>query len=166
MAWWSFLTGNSAESLGKGVETASRGVATVVGSVGSLTQDIASAFTGEITAEDKAKLLGQAQKAESQAREAQVELAKAQTAVITAEAKGESWLQRNWRPLTMLSFVFIIVNNYILYPYITLFGGQAVALEIPPDMWKLLTIGIGGYTAFRSIEKTTESITGVKKLNK
>ena len=33
---------------------------------------------------------------------------KAQAGVVTAEATGESWLQRNWRPITMLSFVGLL----------------------------------------------------------
>ena len=68
-----------------------------------------------------------------------VSLLKAQSDIITAEAKGDSWLQRNWRPVTMISFVFIIVNNYILAPYIGLLAGPEykIMLEIPPDMWGL-----------------------------
>jgi hypothetical protein len=73
--------------------------------------------------------------------------------VITAEANSESWLARNWRPLTMLTFVVIIANNYILYPYLSLFWASAPSLAIPPDMWDLLKIGLGGYVAGRSGEK-------------
>jgi hypothetical protein len=29
---------------------------------------------------------------------------KAAASVVVAEAKGESWIQRSWRPITMLSF--------------------------------------------------------------
>ncbi|HEY9163898.1 MAG TPA: 3TM-type holin, partial [Magnetovibrio sp.] len=36
--------------------------------------------------------------------------------IIVAEAQGESWLQRNWRPLLMVMFGVIIANNYILVP--------------------------------------------------
>ena len=57
----------------------------------------------------------------------------------------------------MLTFVGIIANNYILFPYITLFGGTATTLEIPPDMWALLKIGVGGYVMGRSGEKMVES---------
>tara|TARA_R110000851_G_C12884368_1_gene546403 strand:- start:58 stop:456 length:399 start_codon:yes stop_codon:yes gene_type:complete len=77
--------------------------------------------------------------------------------IITAEAKSQSSLARNWRPITMLVFVLIILNNYLIYPYIQLFGGTAVQLPIPPDMWDLLKLGIGGYIAGRSVEKGIES---------
>lgn len=78
--------------------------------------------------------------------------------IIVAEAKGESWMQRNWRPLTMLSFVFIIVNNYVLAPYSTLFGIVIPTLAIPPGMWGLLQLGIGGYIASRGAEKIATTI--------
>jgi hypothetical protein len=81
----------------------------------------------------------------------------AQKEVIVAEANSQSFIARNWRPIMMLTFVSIIANNYILFPYITLFGGTAITLEIPPDMWGLLKIGVGGYVLGRSGEKMVES---------
>jgi len=84
-------------------------------------------------------------------------LVSTQGAIIEAEAKGDSWLQRSWRPITMLVFVVIIANNYILFPYISLFGGKATALAIPPDMWSLLKIGLGGYVVGRSLEKSVKA---------
>ena len=85
------------------------------------------------------------------------EVITAQRDVIVAEAKSQSFIARNWRPIMMLTFVGIIANNYILFPYITLFGGTATTLEIPPDMWALLKIGGGGYVMGRSGEKMVES---------
>ena len=76
-----------------------------------------------------------------------------QANIIVAETKG-SWLSCNWRPIIMLLFGVIIANNYILYPYLSLFFDEAPMLEIPPDMWSLLKIGIGGYIVSRGAEKT------------
>ncbi len=72
----------------------------------------------------------------------------AAASIIVAEAKGDSWLQRSWRPLLMVLFGVIIANNYIVTP---LFGTPSA--EIPPDMWALLKLGIGGYVLGRSVEK-------------
>jgi len=77
--------------------------------------------------------------------------------VVVAEAKSEHWLTANWRPVTMLSFVSIIVNNYIIYPYLSLFWSEAPILAIPPDMWELLKIGLGGYVVSRGVEKTMKT---------
>lgn len=94
-------------------------------------------------------------KAELQAQMLQhsSEIEKAAASVVVAEAKGESWLQRNWRPVTMMSFVVIVINNYIAVPWLQTFGAPAVSLDIPPDMWGLLQIGIGGYIVSRGAEK-------------
>lgn len=73
--------------------------------------------------------------------------------IILAEARGESWLQRNWRPLLMLTCIAIIANNYVLYPYLKAMFGWGVALELPEALWELLKIGVGGYVVGRSIEK-------------
>ena len=90
------------------------------------------------------------------------ELAELQTSagIVTAEANSEHWLAANWRPITMLTFVFIIANNYIIYPYLSLFFAEAPILEIPPDMWELLKIGLGGYVVGRSAEKTVKALKG------
>ena len=77
-----------------------------------------------------------------------------QTKVLVAEITGESWLQRNWRPLLMTMFGVIIANNYILVPYIRLIEPTwAIELTIPPDMWGLLKLGLSGYIIGRSVEK-------------
>jgi len=73
--------------------------------------------------------------------------------IIQAEANSQSWLARNWRPMLMTLFGVIIANNYILYPYLSLFFSDAPVLDIPPDMWDLLKIGIGGYIVGRSAEQ-------------
>lgn len=73
--------------------------------------------------------------------------------IIVAEAKSEGILARNWRPITMLTFVAIIANNYIFAPLFDL-----PALPIPPDMWDLLKIGIGGYIVGRSGEKVARQV--------
>ncbi len=72
----------------------------------------------------------------------------AQTQTLTAEIQGKSWLQRNWRPLLMLTFTYIILHNYVLTPVLGL-----PSVLIPPDMWQLLKIGVGGYVIGRSAEK-------------
>ncbi|GJM64959.1 3TM-type holin [Persicobacter diffluens] len=71
------------------------------------------------------------------------EMAEVQSRVILAEAQG-GILQRNWRPVVMLSFAVIVIIS-AFYP---------VELHrIPEPFWNLLTVGIGGYVAGRTIEK-------------
>jgi hypothetical protein len=91
-----------------------------------------------------------------------IELLKAQTAIILSESQG-GWLQRNWRPLLMATFMVIIANNYIVHPYLSLFfPGKSLLLTLPPEMWSLLKIGVGGYVVGRSVEKISAG--GVTKM--
>lgn len=83
----------------------------------------------------------------------EAEFAESQSRVVIAEAQSQSWLARNWRPLTMLVFVGIIFFNYIAAP---LFALQT--LTIVPDMWALLKLGIGGYIGGRTVEKVAPKI--------
>ena len=80
--------------------------------------------------------------------EADVTLAGAQKEVIVAEAESASWIARNWRPLLMLTFTFIIAWNYIVAPIFS-----TPRAEIPESMWELLKLGVGGYILGRSGEK-------------
>lgn len=74
--------------------------------------------------------------------------AETQAGVIKAETQSESWMARNWRPILMLTFTFIIAWNFILAP---IFSVEAVG--VPESMWELLKLGIGGYVVGRSCEK-------------
>jgi|TARA_R110000796_G_scaffold66490_4_gene152941 hypothetical protein len=79
-----------------------------------------------------------------------------QADIIIAEAQSEHKLTAQWRPITMLVFVIIIANNYLVYPYLSLFWIEAPLLELPPDLWQLLKIGLGGYVVGRSGEKIAQ----------
>lgn len=92
--------------------------------------------------------------------EYETKLVQAQASIIKAEATGHSWLQRNWRPGLMALFGFIVFNNYVLAPYLLAIFGSSVALELPPDMWTLMKIGLGGYVIGRSAEKGIEKWKG------
>jgi hypothetical protein len=78
--------------------------------------------------------------------------------VVVAEAQSDHWLTSAWRPITMLVFVAIVANNYILAPYIDLFFGSGLQLDVPAPMWDLIKIGLGGYVVGRSAEKVAERV--------
>jgi hypothetical protein len=82
--------------------------------------------------------------------------------IIVAEAKGESWLQRNWRPVVMMTFTFIIANNYILAPYLSaLFTVNIPTLKLTDQMFSLISLGLGGYVMGRSLEKSVKAYKGM-----
>lgn len=114
------------------------GVASIIG---KFVKDPTAAMQAQV---ELAKLTNDGNLAILQADQA---FAQAQAAVIQAEEK-EGWLASNWRPIIMLMFGYIILNNYVLDPYF-----HIGALPIPEDLWGLLKIGIGGYVVGRSVEK-------------
>lgn len=83
--------------------------------------------------------------------------------IIEAEAKSEHWITAAWRPITMLSFVGVVLNNYVLAPWLAAFGFDVPVVPIGEDMWGLLQIGIGGYIASRGAEKVVPSIVDALK---
>ena len=122
-----------------------------LGDIGGLFTSLREAITGEKIQDPhlKLELLSELQNAEARMMEAQAK-------VIVAEATGGSYIKQNWRPITMLTFVLIIANNYIFAPYLNVFGLVVPTLDIPPGMWELLQIGIGGYIIGRSAEKAVD----------
>jgi len=123
--------------------------------VGGIFTSIREAITGK-KIEDPTVIL-------SQVAQLEQEFLKTQGRIIEAEAKSEHWLTSTWRPITMLTFVFIIANNYILVPYATaLFGITIPALELTESMWQLINLGLGGYVVSRGAEKVAQNWKGNK----
>lgn len=84
-------------------------------------------------------------------------LNEAHSKIIIAEAQGHSWLQRNWRPILMIVIIAIVANNYLLYPYLSMFTSKVTVLKLPDALFNLMTIGVGGYIVGRSGEKIMKS---------
>ncbi len=82
----------------------------------------------------------------------ETKLLAAKTSIITAEATGESWMQRNWRPITMLTFLGLVVCDS--------FGWLANPLA--GEAWTLLQIGLGGYVTSRGVEKVVSKLKAAK----
>jgi len=78
-------------------------------------------------------------------------LAESQASIIVAEATSSSWLTTTWRPITMLTFVGLIVWS------------QFTGMVIPEDLWFVVKLGLGGYLGGRSVEKSVGAITQVMK---
>jgi hypothetical protein len=126
-----------------------------LGDIGGIFTSLREAITGESIKDpnEKLKLLSVLQEAESKMMEAQAK-------TIVAEASSEHFLVAAWRPITMLTFVFIIANNYIFAPYLLSFGYTVPTLDIPPDMFTLIQLGLTGYIVGRSAEKTMKVYKG------
>ena len=101
--------------------------------------------------EAKAVLLQLQTSLMSQPLDYEKQIANAQRDIIVAETQANSWLTRSWRPITMLTLVAIVVIP------------QFTAMEVPPDLWFVIKLGLGGYVGGRSVEKSVASVVKVMK---
>jgi hypothetical protein len=104
--------------------------------------------------EIKAQMLKLQAQAYTQALDFEKTQLQAKSDIIKAEANGQSWLQRSWRPITMLTFLVLVVCDA--------FG--LLAFRLSAEAWTLLQIGLGGYVVGRSAEKIAPTI--MSKQNK
>ncbi len=84
------------------------------------------------------------------------QLLEAQSSVIRAEAQGQSWLQRSWRPITMLTFLVLVVFDTMGW----------TTFRLAEEAWTLLQYGLGGYVIGRSAEKVAPQIADAIKTRK
>jgi len=107
--------------------------------------------------EEKLKLRNQFEKMQMEMKSKvlsyEQDLMKAQSSVIQSESNGKSWMQRNWRPITMLTFLALVVCDS--------FGILAFRLSV--EAWALLKIGLGGYVVGRSAEKIAPAVSEALK---
>lgn len=80
-----------------------------------------------------------------------------QSSIIIAEAQGESWLQRNWRPVTMLTFAGLVVAHWLGWTAENLQESETLMLL------EIVKIGLGGYVVGRSVEKSVKAYTESRK---
>lgn len=81
----------------------------------------------------------------------------AQSKVVQAEAKSEHMITSIWRPVTMLTFLALVVAYY--------FGwvGDHITEELAKELFTLIQLGLGGYVVGRSAEKVVPQIAQVFK---
>lgn len=145
-----------ADTLGRYAPTVGAAIAGPAGSaIGSL---VAQALGVDDTPEAVAAALTTDPEAAIKLRKIDADLAavtiEAQSRVVVAEASGESWLQRNWRPVMMLIFTGLILARWM--------GWSAPGLT-EADVARVMDIielGVGGYVVGRSVEKVAKTVTG------
>jgi len=120
-------------------------VGTILGILGKIAGRVAERIFPEPEHELKRLELQHALQAAVLERTAEIERAAAE--VVKTEAQGQSWLQRTWRPITMLVFVALIVARWLGWSAPNLTEAEALKL------WDIVEIGLGGYVIGRSAEK-------------
>jgi len=118
---------------------------TIIGIVGKIAGSVAERIFPNPENELKRVELQQALQAAVLERTSEIE--KAAVEVVKAEAQGKNWLQRTWRPITMLVFVALIVARWLGWSAPNLSEAEALKL------WDIVEIGLGGYVIGRTAEK-------------
>lgn len=72
-------------------------------------------------------------------------------ATMQSEAKSEHWIVYSWRPTIGFTFSALVLNNFILYPYLHQYG--VVMLDIPVYVWVTLSAILGVTAVGRTLEK-------------
>lgn len=76
------------------------------------------------------------------------EIEKAAAGIINTEASSKHWLAANWRPLTMLIFVGLIVARWFGFTADNMTEAEYL------ELYGLMKLGLGGYVVGRTVEKT------------
>lgn len=130
---WTWLTKFFGSNAGEAVKKSLHGV-------GDLAKDIKTIVTGKVDPETLITLEEKFAKLDSM-------IAEHQSTVVSSEAQG-NWLQRSWRPITMLTFLVLVIFNQ--------FG--LLIIPLAEDIWDLFKVGLGGYIGGRSLEKVVATI--------
>lgn len=88
----------------------------------------------------------------TQLLENESDITEAASKVVMTEASGESWLQRNWRPMLMIWFAFLIGAYW--FGFVPVNMAQATV----DKLFTLVQIGVGGYVVGRSGEKIAKTV--------
>ncbi len=76
---------------------------------------------------------------------------KSQRSVLIAEITGESWLQRNWRPIVMLLLTGLVSAHWLG------FTPPNISDAIVSELLAIVKVGLGGYVVGRSAEKVAKN---------
>ncbi len=95
----------------------------------------------------------------SQAVDFETEQLKAKRDIIVAEAKSDSWLTANWRPLTMVGMMLSVMAYWFgITPVDPVTGLSTIPEDIVLSMFNLVKIGVGGYITSRGVEKVAPDV--------
>ena len=120
----------------------------LIGSIGGKVLDIVDGVVEDNDEANRVKLEIQRQLIENKSSELG-----ASAKIVLAEAQG-SWLQRNWRPLLMVTFTGLIVAHW--------FGLTApnIPESVQNSLLNIVMVGVGGYVVGRSVEKIADKFKG------
>ena len=76
------------------------------------------------------------------------QLLTAKTDIIKSEANSASWIARNWRPITMLSFLVLVVADSFSW----------LPNPLAKEAWTMLQIGLSGYVVGKFVHEHARAL--------
>ena len=120
----------------------------LIGSIGGKVLDIVDDVVEDKDEANRLKFEIQRQLIENKSSELE-----AAAKIVLAEAQG-GWLQRNWRPLLMVTFAGLIVAHWFG------FTTPNIPESVQNSLLNIVMVGIGGYVVGRSGEKIADKFRG------
>lgn len=87
----------------------------------------------------------------------QAEAVQSAADIVKTEAGSDNWLASSWRPITMLTFVALIVARWLGWSAPNLSEAEVLSL------WDIVELGLGGYVIGRTAEKVVPTVVGALK---
>jgi len=98
--------------------------------------------------QSKARLLDVQAAAMQRVFDYEAEMLQAKSKIVHAEASSKHWLTANWRPITMLTFLVLVVGDSLGF----------LPNDLNDQAWLMLELGLTGYIVGRSGEKIAETL--------
>ena len=120
----------------------------LIGTIGGKVLHIVDDVVEDKDAANNLKFQIQKQRIETKSTELE-----AHAQIVLAEAQGY-WLQRNWRPLLMMTYAGLVLAHW--------FGFTApdIPESVQNSLLNIVMIGVGGYVMGRSAEKVADKWKG------
>jgi len=128
-------------------------IAAILGALAPIFGQVAKAVFPDPA--DKLKQIELQQQLQLAVMEKAADIEKSAADIVKTEAQSGHWLAANWRPLTALTFVGLVVAHW--------FGYTAPGLSEPERLALLdiIQVMIGGYVIGRSAEKIAPGLGGL-----
>lgn len=127
----------------------------LIGGVGKIIDDVHTSDEEKLKA--KTALLTIQSDLSKSSLDYEATIIKEKASIVREEAASQSWLARNWRPLTMLTFVVLVVLHWIGYTSSNISENEAL------ELFGLIKIGLGGYVVARTTEKILPAVVQAMK---
>ena len=98
--------------------------------------------------QSKARLLDVQAAAMQRVFDYEAEMLQAKSKIVHAEASSKHWLTANWRPITMLTFLVLVVGDSLGF----------LPNDLNDQAWLMLELGLTGYIVGRSGEKIAKTL--------